>query len=188
MNSFKHQYMVVHLDDDFYPQLEKAIEPYQDYESCKTDQWDGLKYQAQDHKDRSSKACWIDNDEVYAMMDGLVHFANTKCDWNLDVNFMEPLQRTKYDVGDFYDWHCDEMGWTKGKRPNDRIRKISFTVMLNDDFEGGEFEIQTTEKNVVQLKKKDVIIFHADTPHRVKPVTKGVRHSLVGWTQGPAYK
>ena len=80
------------------------------------------------------------------------------------------------------------MGWTRGKRPNDRIRKISFTVMLNDDFEGGEFEIQTTEKNVVELKKKDVIIFHADTPHRVKPVNKGVRHSLVGWTQGPAYK
>ena len=165
MNSFKHQYMVVHLDDDFFPQLEKAIKPYQDYESGKTDQWDGNKYQAKDNKDRSSKLCWIDNDEVYAMMDGLVHFANTK-----------------------YDWHCDEMGWTKGKRPNNRIRKISFTVMLNDDFEGGEFEIQTTEKNVVQLKKKDVIIFHADTPHRVKPVTKGVRHSLVGWTQGPAYK
>ena len=35
MNSFKHQYMVVHLDDDFFPQLEKAIEPYQDYESVR---------------------------------------------------------------------------------------------------------------------------------------------------------
>ena len=69
--------MVVHLDDDFFPQLEKAIEPYQDYESGKTDQWDGNKYQAQDNKDRSSKLCWIDDDEVYAMMDGLVHFANT---------------------------------------------------------------------------------------------------------------
>ena len=95
MNSFKHQYMVVHLDDDFFPQLEKAIKPYQDYESGKTDQWDGNKYQAKDNKDRSSKLCWIDNDEVYAMMDGLVHFANTKCDWNLDVNFMEPLQRSQ---------------------------------------------------------------------------------------------
>ena len=188
MNSFKHQNMVVHLDDDFFPQLEKAIEPYQDYESGKTDQWDGNKYQAQDNKDRSSKLCWIDNDEVYAMMDGLVYFANKQCGWDLDVDFIEPLQRTKYDVGDFYDWHCDEMGWTKDKRPEGRIRKISFTVLLNDNFEGGEFEIQTTEKIVVQLKKRDVIIFHADTPHRVKPVTKGVRHSLVGWTQGPAYK
>ena len=68
MNSFKHQYMVVHLDDDFFPQLEKAIKPYQDYESGKTDQWDGNKYQAQHNKDRSSKLCWIDNDEVYACL------------------------------------------------------------------------------------------------------------------------
>ena len=56
--------MVVHLDDDFFPQLEKSIEPYQNYESGKTDQWDGNKYQAQDNKDRSSKLCWRDNDEV----------------------------------------------------------------------------------------------------------------------------
>ena len=33
MNSFKHQYMVVHLDDDFFPQLEKAIKPYQHLQS-----------------------------------------------------------------------------------------------------------------------------------------------------------
>ena len=68
------------------------------------------------------------------------------------------------------------------------IRKLSFTVLLNDDFEGGEFEIHTTQKTVLELKKKDVVVFHADTPHRVKPVTKGTRHSLVGWIQGPPYK
>ena len=27
--------MVVHLDDDFFPQLEKAIKPYQDYEQVR---------------------------------------------------------------------------------------------------------------------------------------------------------
>ena len=188
MNSFKNQYVVVPLVDDFFQQLEKAIKPYDNYKLCRTDQWDGSKFNKEIHKDRSSKACWIDDQEVYALMDGLIYFANKKCEWNLDIDFIEPFQLTKYDVGDFYDWHCDEMGWTKDKRPEGRIRKISFTVLLNDNFEGGEFEIQTTEKIVVQLKKRDVIIFHADTPHRVKPVTKGVRHSLVGWTQGPAYK
>ena len=67
--------------------------------------------------------------------------------------------------------------------------KISFTVLLNDDFEGGEFEIlQGTEKVVIKLKKQDAIIFMSDTPHRVKPVTKDVRHSLVGWIQGPPFK
>ena len=62
------------------------------------------------------------------------------------------------------------------------------SILLNDEFEGGEFEIFTNEKHVVELKKKDIILFHADTPHRVREVTSGVRKSLVGWTQGPAYK
>ena len=93
-----------------------------------------------------------------------------------------------YDKGDFYDWHIDESNWSPGKRQNGRVRKISFTVLLNDEFEGGEFEIFTNEKHIVELKKKDIILFHADTPHRVREVTSGVRKSLVGWTQGPAYK
>lgn len=189
MNSLKNQYVVVPLVDDFFQQLEKAIKPYDNYKSCRTDQWDGSKFNKEIHKDRSSKACWIDDQEVYALMDGLIYFANKKCEWNLDIDFIEPFQLTKYDVGDFYDWHCDEMGWTKEKRPEGKIRKISFTVLLNDDFEGGEFEIlQGTEKVVIELKKQDVIIFMSDTPHRVRPVTKGVRHSLVGWIQGPPFK
>ena len=149
-------------------------------------------YQAQDNKDRSSKLCWIDNDEVYAMMDGLVYFANKQCGWDLDVDFIEPLQRTKYDVGDFYDWHCDEMGWTKDKRPEGRIRKISFTVLLNDDFEGGEFDIET--RNPVEKKRYDTfdlskknntVIFPSHMWHRVRPVKTGVRKSIVGWVLGP---
>ena len=183
MNSFKHQYMVVHLDDDFFPQLEKAIKPYQDYESGKTDQWDGNKYQAQDNKDRSSKLCWIDDDEVYAMMDGLVHFANTKCGWNLDVNFIEPLQRTKYDVGDFYDWHCDEMGWTRGKRPEDRIRKISFTVLLNDDFEGGSTMFEDIE--VKPESGKLVIFSNSQHLHYVSKVDRSERFVLSFWYSRP---
>ena len=108
------------------------------------------------------------------------------------MEFRCQLHRTisinKYDVGDFYNWHIDESDWTPGKRQGNKIRKISCTILLNDDFEGGEFEIQTTEKKVIELKKKDIIIFQSDTPHRVRPVTSGVRHSLVGWIQGPAYK
>ena len=37
MNSFRHQYMIVHLDDEFFPLLEKALKPYNQYEECKTD-------------------------------------------------------------------------------------------------------------------------------------------------------
>mgnify|MGYP001380567054 CR=1 FL=1 len=56
MNSFKNQYVVVPLVDDFYQQLEKAIEPFDNYKPGRTDQWDGSKFQSQNHKDRSSKS------------------------------------------------------------------------------------------------------------------------------------
>ena len=78
MNSFRHQYMVVHLDDEFFPLLEKALKPYNQYEECKTDQWDGVNYTSEDHPDRSSKACWVDDHKIYELMDGLIAFANSK--------------------------------------------------------------------------------------------------------------
>jgi PKHD-type hydroxylase len=68
------------------------------------------------------------------------------------------------------------------------IRKISFIILLNDDFEGGELEFQFDEKRLIDFKKGDIIVFQSDIPHRVRPVTSGKRRSLVGWVQGPAYK
>ena len=73
-------------------------------------------------------------------------------------------------------------------------RKISFTILLNDEFEGGEFEIEagspanTERVHTVDLKKGDAILFPSYTWHRVKPVTKGTRHSLVGWVRGPQWR
>ena len=88
MNCFRHSYLIVHLDDDFFPQLEKVIEKYDDYTRCKTEQWDGKEYNSEDHPDRESKACWIDDNAVYPLVDGLVRFANTKAEWNFDIDFI----------------------------------------------------------------------------------------------------
>lgn len=189
MNSFHYQYLKIKLEDDFFASLRKALEPYTEYEECKTDNWDGETLQSKFSDIRSSKACFVDDPEVYRLVDGLVRFANAKCQWNLDVDFIEPLQLTKYEVGDFYGWHIDESNWTPGKRPKGKIRKISFSIALNDDYEGGEFHIGAEYlKEEMRLNKNEVILFLADTPHQVTPVTSGVRYSLVGWTQGPAYR
>jgi PKHD-type hydroxylase len=36
-------------------------------------------------------------------------------------------------------------------------------------------------------KTGSVIVFPSDTEHRVTPVTKGIRYSLVAWFLGPPY-
>ena len=80
------------------------------------------------------------------------------------------------------------------------IRKLSFAIVLNEDYEGGEFEVATLSGakelpkiNVLNLNKKDglskgsMVVFPSYIWHRVTPVTKGVRKSLVGWVVGKPF-
>ena len=68
-------------------------------------------------------------------------------------------------------------------------RKLSMTVVLNSDFEGGEFQIRGLQKDqqVPPLKEGSIIVFPSFIDHRIKPVTKGVRYSLVAWFLGPPF-
>lgn len=70
------------------------------------------------------------------------------------------------------------------------IRKLSFSLQLNDDYEGGEFEIKDFAGNSHSIDKKQghLTIFDSRCFHRVKNVTKGTRKSLVGWVVGPRWK
>ena len=64
-------------------------------------------------------------------------------------------------------------------------RQLSFVFFLNDDFEGGEFEFVFTDKNIKKIKFKpnSSLIFPSNFMfrHKVYPVTKGTRYTIVGW-------
>jgi PKHD-type hydroxylase len=69
-------------------------------------------------------------------------------------------------------------------------RKLSLTLLLNDDFEGGEFQVNDGKEEMaitVPMNKGRVVLFPSFMIHRVKPVTKGVRKSLVVWVLGPKF-
>lgn len=77
--------------------------------------------------------------------------------------------------------HCDHIhdmfdGKMKG------IPTLSVLGLLNDDFEGGEFLMFDDEKKI-ELKQGDIMVFPSIFlyPHRVAPVTKGVRDAFVSW-------
>ena len=108
-----------------------------------------------------------------------------------DVNITEPAQYTEYTEGGFYDWHIDCPIYDQ----SEPMRKISMTLLLNDpsEFEGGELELM--EDNLVsvadtqaKLKQGQAIFFASFLRHRVKPITKGVRKSLVMWFTGKYFK
>ena len=61
--------------------------------------------------DNDSRSCYltfIDNQKLYKLLYPLVQLANSKLEWDFDVDYLEPVQYTVYNPGDFYDWHLDE--------------------------------------------------------------------------------
>jgi PKHD-type hydroxylase len=60
-------------------------------------------------------------------------------------------------------------------------RKLSFSLILNADYEGGDFVF---EKSVIK-KEGTLIVFPSFLPHHVTPVTLGVRYAIFGFWRGP---
>ena len=102
------------------------------------------------------------------------------------MQLTEPAQFTHYLAGGFYEWHMDNDVVGKHQPP---VRKISMTLLLSDPstFEGGELEFMSDGK-IAKLKQGQAIFFASWLQHRVKPVTRGERKSLVMWFGGPPFK
>jgi PKHD-type hydroxylase len=62
------------------------------------------------------------------------------------------------------------------------------SVFLNSDFEGGNFEIGGEHIKTPRCEEGSIIVFPSYTPHRVTPVTKGIRYSVVTWFVGPPFR
>ena len=138
---------------------------------------------------------WIDYEGARWIYDKVwmaISKANEIC-WNFDIMPSTPrlgnkLQYTRYtaESGGHYDWHID-MGTT-----NQWLRKLTFTIQMSDpsQYEGGELQVSTSceSKYYGRKKKGSMTIFPSFLQHRVTPVTKGVRFSMVGWIGGPRWR
>jgi PKHD-type hydroxylase len=105
--------------------------------------------------------------------------------FNLQPSFTE-IQFTEYhgESNDHYDWHEDNSAVMK--KPFDR--KLSFVLQLSDpkDYDGGGFELHGDELPPAAFTKQgDALLFRSGLKHRVTPVTRGTRYSLVTWVHGP---
>ena len=121
----------------------------------------------------------------------LVHQANKDAGWNFQWDVTESAQFTEYKPGQFYDWHPD-MGtdpYTEGKWKG-RYRKLSTTLLLNDpsEFDGGTLEFHHNRDQLTVCDQLDMkgslVVFPAFVYHKVNPVTRGIRYSLVTWNCG----
>jgi PKHD-type hydroxylase len=146
-------------------------------------------------KIRSSKISFHHPNEdtkwIFEKLNCVIEQANDRF-WNFDLNGYSAFQYSTYDVKEKgkYDWHMDTYLGKNNSNTDTETRKLSLTLSLNDDFEGGEFQIITgNPKNpeTVPTKKGRCILFPSWVLHKVAPVTKGIRQSVVVWVLGPKF-
>ena len=137
---------------------------------------------------RKSQLIWIRpgaNDWIYDRLAQACQQANANR-YRFDLQgFQTELQLADYSNEGFFDWHMD---FGAGDISN---RKLSITVQLSspDEYEGGELQFMINQNIVTAPKEKGTaVIFPSFMLHRVTPVSKGSRKSIVGWIAGPPYR
>jgi PKHD-type hydroxylase len=112
--------------------------------------------------------------------------------FNIHITKLDYVQLAEYSSeykGEYKDHH--DVFWIN----KDPIyhRKLSCIIQLTDpnEYEGGEFELIDTNQfpNADDIKQQGTIIYFPSLfLHRAKPVTKGIRHSIAAWFDGPKWR
>ena len=138
---------------------------------------------------RDSFVSWLYPNDVTAWvferMAGIVTAMNHEF-FGFDLTgLLQGLQFTKYTApGQHYTWHCDRGGGMG-------VRKMSVSLLLSDpdDYDGGDLQFKFGEEEQTAERERGIMtLFPSWSLHRVTPVTRGTRYSLVAWTSGPPFK
>ena len=145
---------------------------------------------AEDKNMRITDVCFIEDKEINDKIWRYVLDANSLC-FGFDIvkDFQVQFGEYKGEDEGFYDWHKDVYFVT------DKLldRKLSIVIQLSDksEYSGGKLEFEI-DGEIISFdafeNKGSVIVFPSFIRHRVTPVTKGVRHSLVAWIKGPNFR
>jgi len=153
-------------------------------------------------KTRDSNIVFMNEQWLYDLIMPYVFNANVSSGWNFETSWNESFQFTSYKKNQHYTWHQDswnEVYKSENINFNNKMRKLSVICSLTDpkEYKGGDLQFWISDPNVKkpkpfvckEIKKRgSIIVFPSYVWHRVTPVTKGHRHSLVMWSLGPAYK
>ena len=142
-----------------------------------------------DEELRKSNVVWIfdnpDNRWLYNRIGQIGSQTNMERYGFEILGYNDALQMAEYTEGHFFEWHMD---FGPGGASN---RKLSISVQLSDsdEYEGGDLQFMINHKILCAPRTKGtVVIFPSFVLHRVTPITKGTRRSIVGWLAGQPYR
>lgn len=148
-------------------------------------------------KIRSSNTEWIRDKWAFRELYPLIEYANKS--WGFNISRYEDIQFTEYQARGHYNWHNDSI-----KNPmslENMQRKLSMSVQLSkpEDYEGGDLKfnlrgLNSSNEDTIMSpppnfkQQGSIVVFPSFLWHKVEPVTKGVRYSLVMWALGENWK
>ncbi len=144
---------------------------------------------------RTSKVAWVERDTeatetLYLKMEKIVLRLNAEY-FRSDLSGLTTLQYAVYrqtEAG-YFDWHIDYA--RDSANPAQEPRKITLSLQLSDaeSYDGCELEVRAAHLiDVAPRQRGTLVAFRANALHRVTPITRGVRKSLVAWAAGPDYR
>ncbi len=138
-----------------------------------------------DHEMRRTKDRAVPPDTAHAWIfqriGNLVSRANQES-YQFRLNQHVSMHVLEYSPDGFYDWHID-LG-----SDVDATRKISLVTFLTppEEYAGGELCF-LDKGPPLKLPQGTTVLFPSYLIHRVEPVTRGTRFSLVSWVHGPSF-
>ena len=136
---------------------------------------------------RDNKEVVINNKQLNDKLKMVFELSNLSI-WKYNIQEMEKVKILRYENGGKYKWHTD-----CGAKETS-TRKLTAIVQLSDEtkYEGGNLEFgitdETGENNYTAPRTRgSITIFPAFLSHRVTPITKGKRYSLITWMLGDCF-
>lgn len=134
---------------------------------------------------RKSRVTWLypQPDRKWLWEKLTKHIAGVNQAWRFDLDgLLEALQLTEYGEAGHYNWHEDN---TESKHST---RKLSFSLQLTDPstYDGGDLVLYPDHRP--PRTQGTLIFFPSYYLHKVEPVTRGTRHSLVSWVTGRPFR
>ena len=152
---------------------EEELEKNDDYRNCKM---------YGPPLDKTESWLWI-GEKISAS----IYNFNAKDGWKFNLVGMaeRPMMMEYTELVGKYDYHVD-----LGPSKLASTRKLGFSLFLNNDYEGGKFQIKTSRTEYIPPEQEagNLLFFPAYLLHRVTLVTKGTRCVLVGWIHGDSFR
>jgi hypothetical protein len=115
----------------------------------------------------------------------LTYSAETK--WVFDRLTQFFVDKTKIEIRKLKEeihFHNFKTGDWFGKHNDERENRIyGVGVILNDNFEGGDFKLYINDVVTLEKVSGNAYIFDVKIPHEITPITKGERYSLLWFLQ-----